>query len=62
MSCNCKRGPRPFGPSSTTTTTTGPAEPKFVLRTSRGTEVYGSRLEAEAAKRRAGGGSIVTRR
>lgn len=56
MACNCgKNRTKPFGPSSKKS-----KEPKqFVLRTLKGTTVYGSRLEAEAAQRRAGGGQIT---
>ena len=56
MACNCgKKKTRPFGPSSLKE-----KEPKqFVLRTLKGTTVFGSRLEAEAAQRRAGGGQIT---
>ena len=36
------------------------AEPsKYVLKTRLGQKTFGSRLEAEAAKRRAGGGTII---
>lgn len=72
MACNCgkKRKTRPFGPSSTdgksgTTSDTSSGKGRsdsFVLRTSTGTQTFGSELEAQAAKRRAGGGSIVRRR
>lgn len=57
MACNCgKNKTKPFGPSSAKKSN----EPKqFVLRTLKGTTVFGSRLEAEAAKRRAGGGQIT---
>lgn len=63
MPCNCnKKKSRPFGPStaSTASTKAGDDGKKFVLRTLKGTTVYGSRLEAEAAKRRAGGGQITS--
>lgn len=55
MACNCgKNKTRPFGIKSTA------SEPSsFVLRTRLGQQTYGSRLEAEAAKRRAGGGQII---
>ena len=59
MGCNCRKAPRPFGPS-TAKASKEPSEPsKFVLRTRLGQTAYGSRLEAEAAKRRAGGGTII---
>lgn len=53
MACNCgKNKVRPFGMKT--------SEPsKFVLRTRLGQQSYDSRLEAEAAKRRAGGGQII---
>lgn len=53
MACNCskKKTPRPFG--------MGKGEPtKYVLKTRIGERTFSSRLEAEAAMRRAGGGSI----
>lgn len=61
MACNCgKNKVRPFGPASTSTGTRSTGEPtKYVLRTRLGQTSYGSRLEAEAAKRRAGGGQII---
>lgn len=59
MGCNCGKNKktRPFGMGTTTTK----REETFTLRTSTGTQSFGSRLEAEAAKRRAGGGSITQR-
>lgn len=59
MGCACgKNKTRPFGPSSLKEKEA--KEPKqFVLRTLKGTTVFGSRLEAEAAQRRAGGGQIT---
>lgn len=62
MGCNCGKNKktRPFGMGATTTTTTK-REESYVLRTSTGTQTFGSKLEAEAAKRRAGGGSITKR-
>lgn len=59
MGCNCgKNKTRPFSPASMTQQST--AEPtKFVLRTRLGQTSFNSRLEAEAAKRRAGGGQII---
>lgn len=53
--CNCgKNKVRPFGARDTK------SEPSaFVLRTRLGQQRYESRLEAEAAKRRAGGGTII---
>lgn len=58
MGCQCgKKKTKPFGPSSVK----AKEEPKkFVLRTLKGTQVFGSRLEAEAALRRSGGGQITT--
>lgn len=60
MGCGCGKNKktRPFGMGATTTTM---REESFVLRTATGTQTFGSRLEAEAAKRRAGGGSITRR-
>lgn len=59
MGCNCKKAPRPFGPSSVKAAKESAEPSKFVLRTRLGQTAYGSRLEAEAAKRRAGGGTII---
>lgn len=57
MACNCgKNKTRPFSPRSATAS----AEPTaYVLRTRLGQQSFNSRLEAEAAKRRAGGGQII---
>ena len=58
MACGCKKTPRPFGPSSVKAKES--SEPsKYVLKTRLGQKAFGSRLEAEAAKRRAGGGTII---
>lgn len=58
MACGCsKKKTRPFGPSSLKEKDQEPKQ--FVLRTLKGTTVFGSRLEAEAAQRRAGGGQIT---
>lgn len=62
MACNCgKNKVRPFGTASAKTTTSAEkTEPtRYVLRTRLGQQSFGSRLEAEAAKRRAGGGQII---
>lgn len=57
MACNCsKNKSRPFSPSSVKANA---APTKYVLRTRLGQQSYGSRLEAEAAQRRAGGGQII---
>ena len=55
MGCNCgKNRVRPFGVRD------GQSKPTtFVLRTRLGQQRFESRLEAEAAKRRAGGGTII---
>lgn len=55
MGCQCgKNKVRPFGVRD------GKSEPTaFVLRTRLGQQRFESRLEAEAAKRRAGGGTII---
>ncbi len=58
MGCNCRKTPRPFGtPAKASSTSEEPT--KYVLRTRLGQTAYGSKLEAEAAKRRAGGGTII---
>lgn len=57
MACNCgKKKTRPLGPSKKAEERSGK---RYVLKTMKGTTVYGSRLEAEAAQRRAGGGQIT---
>lgn len=75
MGCACRGKTRPFGPSSIEDraaaqaasrpeTSNNPAKARqetYVLRTPEGTFEFGSRLEAEAERRRAGGGSIVRR-
>lgn len=55
--CNCRKAPRPFSPSSVKAADAEPS--KYVLKTRLGQKTFGSRLEAEAAKRRAGGGTII---
>ena len=59
MACSCGKNKktRPFGPSAKKDGKGG--SKRYVLRTLKGTTVYGSRLEAEAAQRRAGGGQIT---
>lgn len=63
--CNCGKNKkiRPFGPSTQKVAETRAkgAKDSYVLRTATGTQTFGSELEAQAAKRRAGGGSIVRR-
>ena len=55
MGCNCgKNRVRPFGTKAAAAPPT-----TFVLRTRLGQQRFESRLEAEAAKRRAGGGTII---
>lgn len=55
MACNCgKNKVRPFGTKAASAAPTA-----FVLRTRLGQQRFESRLEAEAAKRRAGGGTII---
>lgn len=59
MGCNCRKNtPRPLGPNGAPATQ---RTEKYVLRTPTGTHVFGSRLEAEAEKRRSGGGMITRR-
>lgn len=58
MACACnKNKTRPFGPSSARESASAPT--RYVLRTRLGQQSYASRLEAEAAQRRAGGGEII---
>ena len=69
MGCNCRKGTRPYGVAATSkdtstkdsaTTSTAGTTQKFVLTDQSGrTQTFGSRLEAEAAKRRAGGGDVA---
>lgn len=74
MGCNCGKMtvPAGFGRPVPSTDAPGPAtddgddsgkgRQRFTLRTSSGrTQVFASRLEAEAARVRAGGGSISAR-
>lgn len=64
MGCNCG-GVRPYGPSSNSKPNGNESRPaktdKYVLRSGGSTLVFGSKLEAEAAKRRNGGGTIIKR-
>lgn len=61
MACNCgKNKTRPFGMKTTEAKSASTSEPKkYVLRTRLGQTRFNSRLEAEAAKTRAGGGQII---
>lgn len=59
MGCACNKKVKPLGASVTTTTTTplpqwySPSQ-SFTLKSGSGTQTFGSRLEYEAARRRAG--------
>ncbi|HLR43874.1 MAG TPA: hypothetical protein VK065_01655 [Brevibacterium sp.] len=54
MGCNCGRNrTRPFGVKAAAETV------EYVLRTRLGQQTFATRLEAEAEKRRAGGGQII---
>lgn len=74
MGCNCKDRTKPLGPNKTVTpaattrkmksATPPPLGKKqsFTLETRDGkTQTFGSRLESEAARVRAGGGTIRTK-
>lgn len=72
MGCNCGKTTVPAGfgrpvpstdaPGPATDDDAGKSRQRFTLRTSSGrTQVFASRLEAEAARVRAGGGSISAR-
>lgn len=64
MGCNCGGGVRPYGPSSSKPNGNAPRPEKkdaYVLRVNGGMQVFGSRLEAEAERKRSGGGTIIKR-